>query len=146
MDELSSSERERYARHLLLPEIGTSGQLRLSQATVAVVGAGGLGCPALQYLAAAGVGTIRIIDNDTVDRSNLQRQILYSDADVQLLKPLLQRLSPFLSPLLESNHRWAVARGEERLALELLGGRASSDEARRTVLSLWLWKRCRQTR
>ncbi|WP_309713171.1 molybdopterin-synthase adenylyltransferase MoeB [Armatimonas sp.] len=82
MDELSPLERDRYARHLLLPEIGSAGQLRLGQATVAVVGAGGLGCPVLQYLAAAGVGTIRVIDDDLVDRSNLQRQVLYTDADV----------------------------------------------------------------
>jgi adenylyltransferase/sulfurtransferase len=82
MDELSLDERERYARHLLLPEIGSAGQQRLKAATVVVVGAGGLGCPALQYLAAAGVGTIRVIDDDVVDRSNLQRQILYSDAEV----------------------------------------------------------------
>ncbi len=79
---MSPQEHERYARHLLLPEIGESGQTRLAQTTVTVVGAGGLGCPVLQYLAAAGVGTIRIIDNDLVDRSNLQRQVLYSDADV----------------------------------------------------------------
>ena len=80
--DLSSIEHERYARHLLLPELGLVGQIRLKAATVAVVGAGGLGCPALQYLAAAGVGTIRVIDDDTVDRSNLQRQILYRDSDV----------------------------------------------------------------
>ncbi|WP_395088774.1 molybdopterin-synthase adenylyltransferase MoeB [Armatimonas sp.] len=80
--DLSSTERERYVRHLLLPELGLAGQKRLKAATVAVVGAGGLGCPALQYLAAAGVGTIRVIDDDAVDRSNLQRQILYRDSDV----------------------------------------------------------------
>lgn len=79
---LTPAERERYARHLLLPELGDSGQRRLAEATVAVVGAGGLGCPVLQYLVAAGVGTIRVIDNDVVDRSNLQRQVLYADADV----------------------------------------------------------------
>jgi sulfur-carrier protein adenylyltransferase/sulfurtransferase len=79
---LTPAERERYARHILLPELGEGGQLRLAEATVAVVGAGGLGCPALQYLVAVGVGTIRVIDNDVVDRSNLQRQVLYADSDV----------------------------------------------------------------
>jgi sulfur-carrier protein adenylyltransferase/sulfurtransferase len=85
-DELSPDSRERYARHLLLPELGLHGQRRLAQATVAVVGAGGLGCPALQYLTAAGVGTIRVIDDDRVERSNLQRQVLYTDAEVGQLK------------------------------------------------------------
>ncbi|MBB6052221.1 molybdopterin-synthase adenylyltransferase MoeB [Armatimonas rosea] len=83
---LTPAEGERYARHVLLPELGVSGQLRLAEATVAVVGAGGLGCPVLQYLVAAGVGTVRVIDNDVVDRSNLQRQVLYTDADVGRLK------------------------------------------------------------
>lgn len=81
-DELSPAARERYARHLLLPELGLAGQNRLQRAAVAVVGAGGLGCPALQYLVAAGVGTIRVIDDDRVDRSNLQRQVLYTEAEV----------------------------------------------------------------
>lgn len=79
---LTPDERERYARHLLLPEVGGAGQTRLKAATIAVIGAGGLGCPALQYLAAAGVGTIRVIDSDRVDRTNLQRQVLYTDAEV----------------------------------------------------------------
>lgn len=82
MNRLTLLEHERYARHLLLPELGQVGQERLKAARVAVVGAGGLGCPALQYLAAAGVGTIRVIDDDLVERSNLQRQVLYTDADV----------------------------------------------------------------
>ena len=66
----------RYARHISLSEVGETGQQKLLSAKVLMVGAGGLGCPALQYLAAAGVGTIGIIDGDTVDESNLQRQIL----------------------------------------------------------------------
>ena len=73
---------ERYSRHLRLPEIGLAGQTRLEAATVLVIGAGGLGSPVAYYLAAAGVGTIRIADDDVVDRSNLQRQILHTDARI----------------------------------------------------------------
>ncbi|TYZ13548.1 molybdopterin-synthase adenylyltransferase MoeB [Hymenobacter lutimineralis] len=79
---LSTEERQRYRRHLQLPEIGEAGQLTLKKSRVLVVGAGGLGCPVLQYLAAAGVGTLGIVDADTVDISNLQRQILYGPADL----------------------------------------------------------------
>ncbi len=70
---------DRYSRHLKLPEIGLAGQQRLAEATVLVIGAGGLGSPAAYYLAAAGVGTLRIADDDVVDRSNLQRQILHAE-------------------------------------------------------------------
>jgi molybdopterin/thiamine biosynthesis adenylyltransferase/rhodanese-related sulfurtransferase len=79
---LSPTERQRYQRHLQLPEVGEAGQEQLRAARVLVVGAGGLGCPILQYLAAAGVGTLGIADADTVADSNLQRQILYGPADV----------------------------------------------------------------
>lgn len=79
---LSASERERYSRHLLIPGIGESGQLRLKAASVLCVGTGGLGCPAALYLAAAGVGRIGLIDPDVVDRSNLQRQILHGESFV----------------------------------------------------------------
>ena len=79
---LSAAETTRYSRHLLLPEIGLTGQLKLKAARVLVVGCGGLGCPVLQYLAAAGVGTLGLLDFDTVDESNLQRQVLYATADV----------------------------------------------------------------
>lgn len=75
-------EVERYARHLVLSEIGGPGQQRLAAASVAIVGAGGVGSPAAMYLAAAGVGTLRIIDPDTVSLSNLQRQILFDTANV----------------------------------------------------------------
>ena len=73
---------ERYSRHLLLPQVGAEGQRRLQQARVLVLGAGGLGSPAAFYLAAAGVGHLRLVDDDLVDRSNLQRQILHTDASV----------------------------------------------------------------
>ena len=80
--DLTPAEVERYSRHLIIPEIGTLGQRRLKNAKVLVIGAGGLGSPALLYLAAAGVGTIGIIDDDAVDLSNLQRQVIHGVADV----------------------------------------------------------------
>ncbi len=79
---LGSEGRARYARHLLMPEVGEQGQLKLLDARVLIVGAGGLGSPAALYLAAAGVGTLGVVDHDLVDRSNLQRQILHTDARV----------------------------------------------------------------
>lgn len=84
--EIDRDFHERYARHLLLPEIGAQGQRRLESASVLVVGAGGLGSPVAYYLAAAGVGLLRMVDDDVVDRSNLQRQILHADADVGMPK------------------------------------------------------------
>jgi len=81
----------RYSRQALLPEIGTHGQRRLQDARVLVVGAGGLGCPALQYLAAAGIGTLGIIDPDIVDLSNLQRQILFQTGDTGQPKAVIAR-------------------------------------------------------
>ncbi|MGE0740219.1 MAG: ThiF family adenylyltransferase [Hyphomonadaceae bacterium] len=78
----SNDERERYARHILLKEIGGPGQQRLKAAHVAIVGAGGLGAPAALYLAAAGVGRLRLIDDDAVSLSNLQRQIIFRANDV----------------------------------------------------------------
>ncbi|MBX7445354.1 MULTISPECIES: molybdopterin-synthase adenylyltransferase MoeB [unclassified Arthrobacter] len=80
--ELSPEEVERYSRHLIIPEIGALGQRRLKNAKVLVIGAGGLGSPALLYLAAAGVGTLGIVDDDTVDLSNLQRQVIHGVSDV----------------------------------------------------------------
>src|SRR5438477_7581407 len=79
---LSDEELERYARHIVLREVGGPGQARLRAAKVLVVGAGGLGSPVILYLAAAGIGTIGVVDNDTVDLSNLQRQIAHTTARV----------------------------------------------------------------
>ena len=96
---LSAQQRLRYSRQLALPEIGAAGQSRLADCRVLVVGAGGLGCPAALYLAAAGLGTLGIADSDTVELSNLQRQILHGTEDVGRLKVVsaaraLRRLTP----------------------------------------------------
>src|SRR4051812_30806160 len=79
---LSPDEIERYSRHLVLRDVGGPGQGRLKAARVLVVGAGGLGAPLIQYLAAAGIGTIGIVDDDTVSLSNLQRQVIHGTADI----------------------------------------------------------------
>lgn len=99
---LSDDELERYARHIVLKEIGGSGQTRLKAAHVAVVGAGGIGSPALQYLAAAGIGTLTVIDDDHVSLSNLQRQTLFGSADVAAPKvdaaaAALHRINPHVA-------------------------------------------------
>jgi sulfur-carrier protein adenylyltransferase/sulfurtransferase len=80
--ELTLDEVRRYSRHLIIPDVGMDGQKRLMNARVLVIGAGGLGSPALMYLAAAGVGTLGIVDFDTVDESNLQRQIIHGQSDI----------------------------------------------------------------
>lgn len=99
---MNSEELKRYNRHIILPEIGKEGQEKLNKASVLVIGAGGLGCPVLLYLAAAGIGKIGIVDFDVVDESNLQRQVLYTTQDIGLPKALqaqkrLQHLNPFLT-------------------------------------------------
>lgn len=83
---IPSDRLERFARHIVLPEIGGAGQKRLTESHVVLVGLGGIGSPALQYLAAAGIGQLTLIDDDRVDASNLQRQTIYREADVGLLK------------------------------------------------------------
>lgn len=95
------AELERYARHILLREIGGPGQMALKSSRVLVVGAGGVGSPALMYLAAAGVGMIGVIDGDTVDTSNLQRQIIHTDARIGMAKVFsaevaMRALNPFV--------------------------------------------------
>ena len=79
---LSAVEMERYQAHLALPDFGPEGQARLKEASVLLVGVGGLGCPVAQYLVAAGVGNLTLLDDDSVETTNLQRQILYGDADL----------------------------------------------------------------
>jgi molybdopterin/thiamine biosynthesis adenylyltransferase len=100
---LSDAELDRYARHIVLPEIGGAGQSRLKAARVLVIGAGGIGSPALQYLAAAGVGTLTVIDDDRVDLSNLQRQTLFGTADIGESKAVaavaaMERINPTIVP------------------------------------------------
>ncbi|CUH66009.1 putative adenylyltransferase/sulfurtransferase MoeZ [Thalassovita gelatinovora] len=98
----SETELNRYARHIMLREIGGTGQKKLKNARVLVIGAGGLGAPALMYLAAAGVGTIGVIDDDEVDNSNLQRQVIHRDADIGSAKVFsakatMQAQNPFVT-------------------------------------------------
>lgn len=83
---LTDEELERYARHIVLPEIGGPGQQKLKRARVLVIGAGGLGAPVLEYLAAAGVGTLGIVDDDTVSLSNLQRQVIHGTDTIGMTK------------------------------------------------------------
>jgi sulfur-carrier protein adenylyltransferase/sulfurtransferase len=101
-EDFSRAELARYARHFVLPEFGMEGQRRLKNSSVLVVGAGGLGCPMLLYLAAAGVGRIGIVDPDRVDDSNLQRQVLYTTSDVgkykvEAAKERLLALNPHIT-------------------------------------------------
>ncbi|MDG1525989.1 MAG: molybdopterin-synthase adenylyltransferase MoeB, partial [Candidatus Thalassarchaeaceae archaeon] len=102
MEDLTPEDKARYARHLTLPQIGEVGQAQLKASRVFCVGAGGLGSPALLYLAAAGIGHLTIIDDDTIERSNLQRQILHADGNVGSSKAesamiRLQELNPSIS-------------------------------------------------
>ena len=106
---LSPEELERYARHIVLPEIGGAGQQKLKRASVLVVGAGGLGAPMLQYLAAAGVGTLGIVDDDTVSLSNLQRQVIHDTASVgksklDSAKIAIERINPNVNVELHKLH------------------------------------------
>lgn len=79
---LSSARLDRFARHIVLPEVGGAGQVRLAESRVAVIGLGGIGSPALQYLAASGIGRLALVDDDVVDVSNLQRQTIFTQRDV----------------------------------------------------------------
>jgi molybdopterin/thiamine biosynthesis adenylyltransferase len=121
MYNFSEEQIRRYSRHIILPEVGGLGQTKLLEAKVLLVGAGGLGSPAALYLAAAGVGTVGIIDADVVDLSNLQRQILHTTADVgrpkiDSAKEALQSLNPDVNvvtyhELLHSSNVFDIIRG-----------------------------------
>jgi adenylyltransferase/sulfurtransferase len=106
---LTKAEVERYSRHLIIPDVGMTGQRRLKNARVLVVGAGGLGSPALLYLAAAGVGTLGIVEFDTVDESNLQRQVIHGQSDVgrpkaQSAKDSIAEINPFVNVILHETY------------------------------------------
>lgn len=118
---LSKDEISRYSRHLLIPELGLKGQKRLKNSKVLVIGAGGLGSPVLLYLAAAGIGTLGIIDFDVVDESNLQRQIIHGQSDVGRLKSrsakdAVNELNPYVNVLLHTERLEAVN------AMEIISG------------------------
>jgi adenylyltransferase/sulfurtransferase len=103
--DLTVDEVKRYSRHLIIPEIGMTGQKRLKNAKVLCVGAGGLGSPALLYLAAAGVGTLGIVDFDTVDESNLQRQVIHGQSDIgrpkaESARDSIQEINPYVNVIL----------------------------------------------
>ncbi len=106
---LTVDEVRRYSRHLIIPDVGMSGQKRLKNAKVLCVGAGGLGSPALLYLAAAGVGTLGIIDFDVVDESNLQRQIIHGQSDVgkskaESARDSIREINPYVNVVLHETH------------------------------------------
>ncbi len=103
--ELTVDEVRRYSRHLIIPDVGMAGQKRLKNAKVLCVGAGGLGSPALMYLAAAGVGTLGIVEFDTVDESNLQRQIIHGQSDIgrskgESARDTVQEINPYVNVIL----------------------------------------------
>lgn len=112
---LTDEELERYARHIVLPEIGGAGQQRLKRARVLVIGAGGLGAPVLEYLAAAGVGTLGIVDDDIVSLSNLQRQVIHATHTVGTAKT--------------ESAKAAIARINPHVAVELHDFRLTADNA-----------------
>ncbi|MFF2147744.1 adenylyltransferase/sulfurtransferase MoeZ [Kitasatospora sp. NPDC101155] len=104
-DELTVDEVRRYSRHLIIPDVGMAGQKRLKNAKVLCVGAGGLGSPALMYLAAAGVGTLGIVEFDVVDESNLQRQIIHGQADIgrskaESARDSVKEINPYVDVIL----------------------------------------------
>ncbi len=111
--ELTDAQRDRYSRHLLLPEVGEVGQEKLLKSKVLLLGAGGLGCPAAMYLAAAGVGTIGLVDADVVDASNLQRQVLHSNSRIGM--PKVDSAEAFINDL---NPDVKVVKFKERLNSE----------------------------
>jgi molybdopterin/thiamine biosynthesis adenylyltransferase len=164
---LNSSEIERYARHIVLPEIGGAGQQALKAARVLVVGAGGLGAPVLQYLAAAGVGTLGMVDDDTVSLSNLQRQVIHGTPDIGRAKvesaaDAIARLNPHVQVVAHGHRldagnverllsaydivvdgsdnfatRFLLADTAERLQVTLVTGAVGRFDGSLTVLQPW---------
>ena len=112
---LNPDELERYARHIVMREVGGPGQAKLKAARVLVIGAGGLGAPAMMYLAAAGVGTLGVIDDDTVSLSNLQRQVIHATADVGRAKTdsARERIAA-INPHVVGSRAQRAARGGQR--------------------------------
>lgn len=118
--DFTETQLHRYARHIVLPEIGGNGQARLLQSRVLVIGAGGLGSPLLLYLAAAGVGTIGVVDDDVVDRSNLQRQVIHDEAHLGIAKvdSAAERIRALNPDVRIEAHRTRITAAN---ALELIG-------------------------
>jgi len=112
---LSPARLDRFARHIVLPEVGGAGQVRLSESRVAVIGLGGIGSPALQYLAASGIGRLSLVDNDVVDASNLQRQTIFTTRDVGHGKAVSAR-------------RW-LANFDDALQVDVSDARITADNA-----------------
>ncbi len=112
---LSAGRLERFARHIVLPEVGGTGQVRLAGSRVAVIGLGGIGSPALQYLAASGIGRLALVDNDAVDVSNLQRQTIFTTRDVGYGKAVSAR-------------RW-LANFDDSLSVDVSDARITADNA-----------------
>ncbi|MCM0001413.1 MAG: ThiF family adenylyltransferase, partial [Erythrobacter sp.] len=112
---LSPARLERFARHIVLPEVGGAGQVRLAGARVAVIGLGGIGSPALQYLAASGIGRLALVDDDVVDVSNLQRQTIFTQRDVGYGKAVSAR-------------RW-LANFDDSLAVDVSDARITPENA-----------------
>ncbi len=116
---LSPARLERFARHIVLPEVGGAGQVRLAQSHVAVIGLGGIGSPALQYLAAAGIGQLSLVDHDVVDVSNLQRQTIFTTRDIGHGKAVSAR-------------RW-LANFDDSLSVAVSDARITADNAARLL-------------
>jgi molybdopterin/thiamine biosynthesis adenylyltransferase len=112
---LSPARLDRFARHIVLPEVGGAGQVKLAEARVAVIGLGGIGSPALQYLAASGIGRLTLVDDDVVDVSNLQRQTIFTTRDIGYGKAVSAR-------------RW-LANFDDSLAIEVSDARITSENA-----------------
>ena len=117
---LNDDDLERYARQAIMPAFGEEGQEQLLAARVLIVGAGGLGAPVIMYLAAAGIGTITIIDDDYVSRTDLNRQVIYKDSDVGLLKSrqaavVASAINPAIHISQRGARSWQASRAAPRL-------------------------------